>query len=320
MRFAIIGTGTIAEFFIEAGRQCPDFELTGVYSRSLERAQLFAGKYTAPETYDDLQVLARSRTVDAVYIASPNSCHFEQAMLMLQNGKHVLCEKPIATNSEELTKMLNEAKKNGIVLLEAARHLFSPGTEMLRSLLPKIGTLRRVSLVMNQYSSRYDSFKEGIIENAFRPELACGALMDIGFYCVSLMAALFGMPENIVSSSVMLHTGVDGQGAAIAQYDGFLAELSHSKISQSFTPSVIQGEEGSLIFKNPSMIKEVDIVMRNGEKQSIKCDSLDNQLVYEITAFIEMVNGNTDASKYNDYSKITQEIMDVIKQQWTYVK
>jgi len=300
----------IAERFAQAVSECPDIDIAAVYSRTRENAERFAGLFGIPETITSLDELAKSSSFDAVYVASPNSCHCEQSIQMMRAGKHVLCEKPISTSAEELSQMLRVAQENRVVLLEASMHLFSPGLEHLRSLLPEVGTIRRASFVMNQYSSRYDSFKRGDTHNIFTKELAGGALNDLGIYCVEIMTALFGAPESVVSSAIYLRTGVDGQGAMIARYDGFLVELSYSKISQSVTPCTIQGEEGSLLFAWPSIIDKVDIVKRNGDKRQVVCLGTENQMVYEIEAFADMILSPEKAEPYNRCSLLAQSVMD----------
>jgi len=317
MKLAVIGTGWIVEAFVNAVAECPNMEIAAVYSRTQERADEFASKFGIPETYTNLEVLAKSTSIDSVYIASPNSCHFEQSILMMQNGKHVLCEKPAATCTEEVSEMLRVAKENNVVFLEASKHLFSPGLEIVRSLLPKIGTIRRVSFSFNQYSSKYDGFKQGIVPNVFKPELAGGALMDLGVYCVQFMVALFGEPKDIVSSSIDLSTGADGLGAAIATYDGFLVELCYSKISHAAVPNEIQGEDGSLVFEHLSRMEQVDVVMRNGETRQVMCNPLKNQMIYEAQAFYDMVSDPQKAERYNKYSIMAMSVMDEIKRQQT---
>ena len=314
-KMAIVGTGNISENLVKAIHECPEIEAAAVYSRSKEKAENFAGKYNIPETFTDLIELAKTASVNAVYIASPNSLHCEQSILMMQNGKHVLCEKPIATSAVEFSRMLNTAKEYGVVLLEATRFYHAPGLEMLRDLLPQIVPVRRASIIFNQYSSKYGALKSGDTPNIFSKEFAGGALMDLGVYCVELMVALFDKPDELMSSSVLMRTGVDGQGAVIAKYDGFLAELSYSKISQAATPCVIQGEEGSLLFTKPSVIDKIDVIKRNGEQQQIICHTVENDMVYELQAFADIIKNPQKADLYNDYTKKAQEIMDEIKTQ-----
>ena len=139
--------------------------------------------------------------------------------------------------------------------------------------------------------------------------------MDIGVYCVELMVALFGEPSEIISSSIMLGTDVDGQGAVIAKYDEFLAELSYSKISQAVTPCVIQGEEGSLLFTKASIIDKIDVVMRTGGARQLICHTVENDMIYELEAFADTIRNPQKADLYNNYTMIAQSIMDEIKQQ-----
>lgn len=315
MRLAVIGTGLIVEKFIDAVSRCPEISITAVYSRTEETGAQFAARFGITNLYTDLEALATAPEIDGVYIASPNACHFEQSLLLLRGGKHVLCEKPATTCEAELVELLQVAKEHGVLFLEASKHLFSPGLGLLRELLPEIGPVRRVSLVFNQYSSRYDVFKQGTVHNVFTRTLAGGALLDIGVYCVQMMVALFGPPLGVVSSSVPLHTGVDGQGAAIAKYDGFLAELSYSKIVQSVVPNEIVGELGSLVFEKLSRIEQIQVVLRDGETRQVSCNSLPNQMVYEARAFYEMAQHPEKAAPYHEYSRMALAVMDEINRQ-----
>ena len=179
IRFAVIGTNTITDKFLQAASALPDFKLCAVYSRTLARAQEYAQKNNVSLVFDSLEALANSDQIDAVYIASPNFCHAAQSILMMQHHKHVLCEKPIASNASEFQQMYDTAIKNQVILLEAMRSVFSPGFAAIRSLLPVLGTIRQIDFSFCKYSSRYDHFKEGIIENAFHP-----ALSNAGHRCL----------------------------------------------------------------------------------------------------------------------------------------
>ena len=229
--------------------------------------------------------------------------------------------------------MLQFASYYGVVLLEASKHLFSPGLYMIKELLPEIGPIRRAAFEFNQYSSRYDLLKQGEISNIFSKELAGGALLDLGVYCVQFMVALWNKPRTIVGSSYMLSTGVDGLGSAIATYEGFVVELSYSKIVESVTPSIIQGEYGSLVFDNLSRIEKINVLMRKGNsafdnlsrsekrdaasreegRRQIDCAAVENQMVYETNAFLEMIKEPEKAKPYNKISMTSLEIMDQLR-------
>ena len=178
VRFGIIGTNFITDRFIAGGKLCEGFAVRAVYSRTMEKARKFAAKYGVEQVYDRLEDLAESREIDAVYIASPNYCHAGQAAQMLRAGKHVLVEKPATANAREWEELCRIARENNVILLEAMRTVFLPEYKAIRENLPKLGTIRRATLSYCQYSSRYDKFKNGIIENAFRPEL-CLSLIHI---------------------------------------------------------------------------------------------------------------------------------------------
>lgn len=196
IRYGTIGTNFIVDRFQEAAMENPGLHYSAVYSRNQETAGNFAAKYGVETTYTDLNAFACADDLDAVYIASPNSFHYEQAALLLSHGKHVLCEKPVTSNARELEHLIQLAGQNNVILLEAIRSIFTPGYQALAKHLPKLGTIRRASFHFCQYSSRYDKFKSGIVENAFNPIFSNGALMDIGVYCVHPLVRLFGMPEK----------------------------------------------------------------------------------------------------------------------------
>ena len=249
INFGVIGTNVITERFLEAGKDAEGFCLRGVYSRSREKAVDFARKHGADLAFDSLEDMASCKEIDAVYVASPNSLHASQSIQMLKGGKHVLCEKPIASNQREFEEMKKVALEKRRILLEAMRSVYSPGFQAIRENLHKLGKIRRVSFQYCQYSRRYDNFKKGIIENAFNPALSNGALMDIGVYCVHPLVSLFGKPEKVISSSLKLSNGIDGAGTILTEYPDFQGELLYSKITDSRVPSQIQGEEGSLVIR-----------------------------------------------------------------------
>ena len=121
IRFGVIGTNNITDWFLNGAAQVKDFILTAVYSRNEEKGRAFAEKYNVDHVFTDLNEMAKSDLIDAVYIASPNAVHSEQAILFLNNKKHVLCEKAFASNSLQVINMINAAKDNQVILMEAMK-------------------------------------------------------------------------------------------------------------------------------------------------------------------------------------------------------
>ena len=105
IRFATVGTGWIVGEFLRGAKEVPEVEYVACYSRTRERGELFAREWGAQKVYTDLEQMAQDDAIDAVYIASPNSLHYEQSKLFLQNGKHVICEKPITVEPEQLEEL-----------------------------------------------------------------------------------------------------------------------------------------------------------------------------------------------------------------------
>ena len=179
VRFGIIGTNFITDWILEAAREELRFEATAVCSRSRETGQAFALKHGIPHLFTSPEEMAASSLIDAVYIAVPNSLHAALSILFMQQGKHVLCEKPLASNAKEAREMIRVARQNGVTLMEAMKSTLTPNFRQLRRHLAEAGCLRRYFASYCQYSSRYDKLKAGIVLNAFNPELSNGAMMDL---------------------------------------------------------------------------------------------------------------------------------------------
>ena len=257
IRFGVIGTNFITDWVIAGAKQDERFELVAVCSRTQERANEFAAKYDIPYTFTSLEEMAASPLIDAVYIATPNYLHASQSILCMKHGKHVLCEKPMASNAYEVKQMIAASRQYGVTLMEAMKPTLTPNFRVLREALPKAGVIRRYFASYCQYSSRYDKFKEGIVLNAFKPELSNGAMMDIGVYTVYPMVVLFGRPNKISASGVVLSTGTDGQGAVNFEYEGMNATVLYSKIANSSLPTEIEGEDGNFMLDKINQINRV---------------------------------------------------------------
>ena len=326
IRFGVIGTNNISDWVIAGGRQDERFELVAVCSRAQERADEFAAKHNIPHTFTSLEEMAKSPLIDAVYIATPNYVHAEQSILCMNHGKHVLCEKPFASNAREVRQMIEAAQRNNVTLMEAMISTLNPNFLIAKDKLKDLGTIRRYFASYCQYSSRYDKFKEGIILNAFKPELSNGAVMDIGIYTIYPMVALFGKPQKIEAQGIVLHTGADGQGAVNFQYDDMNATVLYSKIANSALPTEIEGEAGNLLLDKIHITKQVDFIPRQvtaqGKEQENHCQSIGvpldkSEYYYEMAEFMNLIEQGKQESILNSWenSLTTIEIIDEIRRQ-----
>lgn len=326
VRFGVVGTNFITDWVIEGAKEDPRFELAAVYSRTRERGEEFAAKHNIPHIFTSLEDMAASDKVDAIYIASPNALHAEQSILCMRHGKHVLCEKPLASNAREAREMVETARQKDVTLMEAMKSTLSPNFLAVKDNLHRIGTPRRYFASFCQYSSRYDKFKEGIVLNAFRPELSNGALMDIGVYTLYPLVVLFGAPKTINAHGIVLESGADGQGAVNMQYEGMNATILYSKIANSLLPAEIEGEDGNIIIDRIQTPVDVRFYARqapaSGHEKRTEGATLGNkddhnEYYYEVNEFIDLIENGCIESKINSHqaSITTLEIMDEVRRQ-----
>lgn len=326
IRFGVVGTNFITDWVIAGARQDERFELTAVYSRKQETVDAFALKHQIPHTFTSLEEMAKSPYIDAVYIASPNFLHARQSILCMKHGKHVLCEKPLASNAREVKEMMAASNRYQVTLMEAMKPTLTPNFRALLEHLPQIGTIRRYFSSYCQYSSRYDKLKEGILLNAFNPALSNGAIMDIGIYTLYPMVVLFGRPEKIEATGLLLSSGTDGQGAINFVYAGMNATVLYSKIANSSLPTEIQGEDGYITLDRINTIGKVWLTPRlapasgkglMAEAHDISAVTDRDEYYYEVAEFINLILAGERESRINslEHSLITLEIIDEVRRQ-----
>ena len=294
INFATIGTNFVVDWFLEAVEQCDNLCYVATYSRDKEKGEAFSKKHNGKMVFTDLNKLAKCDEIQAVYIASPNSLHYEQAKLLIENGKHVMIEKTITSNQKELEELINLAIKEAIELVKP---------------------VRRVSFQYCQYSSRYDKYKQGIFENAFRKEFSNGALTDIGVYCVHPLVKLFGMPQEIMAMAQILPDSIDGQGTIIAKYPEMLAEVLYSKITNSKIPSQIQGEKGAIIIEDIPNPRKVKVIFNDNTEKIIKVPECENNLVFEAKEWARLIEIGKFTDEHIKYSHMGVKVMDEARRQ-----
>lgn len=326
IRFGIVGTGKISEWVIAGATADSRFEATAICSRSEQRAIEFAGTHGIKHIFTSVSDMVNSPFIDAVYVATPNSTHARIAIEAMTHGKHVLCEKPLAANAVQAQEMVDCARDNKVLLMEAMIATLNPNFQLLKHFISHLGTLRRYFAAYCQYSSRYDKLKEGIVMNAWKPELANGAIMDIGIYTIYPMVALFGEPQSISASGILLHTGVDAQGSADFKYPGMSANVIYSKIANSYIQSELEGEDANIIIDKIHSIDSLSLIPRptpgsgrgpKAEWTQIGHPLCHDRYYYEIKEFIDLVSQCKTESSVNTHwnSVTTMKILDEIRRQ-----
>lgn len=315
IRLAVIGTNWITRQFVDAAHETGSYKLTAVYSRSLEQAQAFASDYMVEHLFTSLEEMAQSDVIDAVYIASPNSLHFPQTRLFLSHKKHVICEKPLASNIAEVEQAIEIARENQVVLFEAFKTSSLPNFLQLQQALSKVGKMRKALINYCQYSSRYQRYLDGENPNTFNPAFSNGSIMDIGFYCLASAVALWGEPHSVKATATLLESGVDAHGVAVLDYGDFSVTLQHSKVSDSVLPSEIQGEDGSLVVEKISECQKVSFVPRGGKAQDLTQPQHINTMLYEAELFARLVEKNEVNHPGLAVSRTTAKLSTEIRRQ-----
>lgn len=314
IKLGIIGSNFVSDWLCDSVKISEGIENHAVYSRTKEKGEEFAAKHSIPHVHTDFEDFLSS-DIDAVYIASPNFRHFDQAISAVEHGKHVLVEKPATLNEKEFTILEHAARDRGVIVLEAMRPAHDPAIELVRESMKKIGTIRRAVFDFCQYSSRYDKFRAGEVLNAFNPLYGNAAIMDIGVYALHCAVNLFREPESICSKSVKLFNGMEGMGTAILSYGDCNVEVVYSKITDSVTPSVITGENGFVTIGKLSTLDTVCLKKRSGELQVLVSDRKENNMVYEISDFVKCISGEMSPDRFSNMTRIGLRIMDEIRRQ-----
>ena len=208
-------------------------------------------------TYTSLEDFAADKELQAVYIASPNSHHYVHAKQMLRAKKHVILEKPATSTVTELDDLFRIAKEEGVMLIEAFRHIQEANFKVLRKALQeekRLGQIYGASFTFASYSSRYTNVLNGDTPNIFSLEFSGGSLVDVGVYPVCFAVALFGKPQSQVYAPFLCKTGVDGGGVIILRYEGFGVQINNSKGYTSAAPNEVYGENGTITMNSSTDI------------------------------------------------------------------
>ena len=318
IRWGILGAGNIAGRFAPDLRLLKDAELVAVACRSEDKARGFASRFGARRSYGSYDQLAQDPEIDVVYVATPHSLHYDNTIACINAGKAVLCEKPLAVNAEQAGRMIEAAQKAGVFLMEGMWVRFFPMMAQLRQWLSN-GAIGKVQMLQSDFgfSMQFDPQ-----HRAFNPDLAGGALLDVGVYPVSLASMVFGaQPERISSMAHLGQTGVDERSAMIFGYeDGQLATLSCAVSAKTFCEINISGEKGHIRIHSHCWRPEAATIAIDGvEPRTVKLPFEDNGFVYEAAEVTRCIQRGEKQSRIMPLAESLRimETMDTIRSQWS---
>ncbi len=261
VRWGILSTARINAAVIPPLRESPESEIIAVASRTQDRADTYARQWRIPRVFGSYEALLEDPEVEAVYISLPNGPHVEWSIRCLEAGKHVLCEKPLTRYPGEVERAFDAADSAGLLLMEAFMYRHHRQTARLVELVREeaVGELRQIRASF--------SFQIEDVNVRLDPELAGGALMDIGCYCVSGSRLLAGEPERASAHQVLGPTGVDLRLAGTLVFPGeVIAQLDCAfdlPLRQSLE---VFGSEGSLRVAWPWNVRAPGILVQRGDE------------------------------------------------------
>ena len=312
LKLGIIGTNWITDQFVQAAIASKEYELTAIYSRKAASALTFGEKYHVTNVSTDLAEFMALPELDVIYIASPNSLHFEQAKQGLLNGKHVIVEKPAVSTVAEIDELIALAAEQDRFFFEAARNIHETSFASVANILPKKADIIGANFSFMKYSSRYDAVLAGAEPNIFSPKFSGGALMDLGVYVIYAAVAWFGKPESSHYFARKVPTGVDGIGTIVLRYENFDVNLMTGKIANSFLPSEIYSLEETISLNAVNSIDSIKVYNRLTDKTTeVPCQQEENPMIEEARDFAAVINNPADQtwqSAYQSWVAIAREV------------
>ena len=318
IRWGILGPGSIAHKFATGLKVIPDAEIVAVGSRDLQRANTFADTFDVPHRHSGYVELANNSEVDVVYVATPHPFHKACAMLCLEAGRAVLCEKPLTVDASQAEEMIACAREHKRFLMEAMWTRFIPIMVKVREWLAD-GVIGEPRMLTADFGNRIALTAENMKGRLFALELAGGAMLDIGVYTVSLASMVFGAPAKITSLAHIGKTGVDEQSAVLLGYDaGQIASLSCAITTRTSQDARIFGAKGSIYIPNFSRATSATLEVHGKEPLQIEIPFTDNGFEYQV---LEVINCLRAGKLESDVMPLDESLsivktMDTVREQW----
>ena len=316
IKWAIMGTGTIASSFVKGLEFLEDAELYAVASRSIEKASEFGKMHGSKKCYGSYEEMVQDKEVDVVYIATPNNMHKENIILSLNNGKAVLCEKPLAINAKETEEVIKLAREKKLFLMEGMWTRFFPIMKKVQEWIDE-DAIGKVRMVIADFGFR----REGKLEERKASlERGGGALMDVGIYPIAFASWVFKkVPIDIKGIASLYETGVDEQSAMTLGYDGGqMASLACAINTPTSKEARIIGNKGTILIPEFFKATSATLSVIDKEPVTVNMPLEGNGYNYEAAAVMECIRNNKlECSAISlDESLSTMRIMDELRNQY----
>ena len=311
MNIGILGAGTIARKMAQTICGMEGVTLAAIGSRSLEKAKAFAEEFGAEKAYGSYEELAADSTLDLIYVATPHSRHYEDSMLCLKSGRNVLCEKPFTVNSSQAQSLIETAEERGLFIGEAIWTRFLPMRFKLDTIIAS-GVIGDIS-----YLTANLGYSIAQTERLKKPELAGGALLDLGVYAINFALMAFGTDiSEIKSSCVKNEFGVDSNNSVIMTFaDGKTALLHSNMNSDTDKRGMIYGSKGRIEFKNINNCEGITVTLNDGTVTEYETPQQITGFEYQVQSALNAIaEGRTECSEmpHSEILRVTR-IMDGLR-------
>jgi predicted dehydrogenase len=316
IKWGVLGCGNIARRFCEAFVVVDNAEVVAAASRSIDKATEFCNAHRIPKAYGSYEELLGDDSVDAVYVATPHSHHEEQVMMCFDHGKAVLCEKPLTVNGDQTRRLQLAAQEKGLFLMEAMWTRFLPTIDQLEQWLSQevLGKVHSVNVDFSFLSNR------PLESRVFNPDLAGGALLDVGIYPITLAMIVAGTtPRYIKGTAIMGETGVDVQSSYLLNFEsGIIANLSAAVSFTGSKEAIITGDRGFIRIPLFWQSQTIELHLHDHKPQILDLPFLKNGFEYEIIEASDCIqNGRTESSRHPLQQTLdVMDIMDTLRNRW----
>ena len=315
MKFSILAPGGIANCMAEAVSGLKEVERYAVASRSLERAQVFADKWGFSKAYGSYEEMLEDPQVEMVYVATPHSHHYQYAKMCLEHGKHVLVEKAFTVNAVQAQELISLAEEKGLLLAEAIWTRYMPSRKMIDDLVESgvIGKVTSLTANLGYVLPHVDRLQN--------PELAGGALLDLGVYPINFaLMAFHSEIKEVISSAVMSPRGIDWMNSITLIFeDGRMAVLHSDMLAQTDRQGVINGDKGYIEVQNINNCEEIRVFdLERKMTARYQVPEQINGYEYEVIACMEAIRvGKSECPQMPHAETLrVMKLMDQIRESW----
>ncbi len=312
INWGIIGLGNIANKFAQDLLTIKGAQLYAVASRSQEKADTFASKYSAIKAYNSYEALVNDSNIDAVYIATPHALHKENTLLCLEHNMAVLCEKPFAMNTAEVNVMIDKAKEKKVLLMEALWTYFLPHYQyVLKELNNKTyGDILKIEADFGFYREFDDTSR------LFKKSLGGGSLLDIGIYPIFAALSSLGVPQDIKANATFFENGADSSCSMVFNYDNDItAHLKSTLLEDTPIEAIFYCEKGTIKINGGFFMPTTVSLISNNKEKTVDFNYKTIGYNYEILHFNNLLReGKTESDVMNfEFSKQLIKLLDDVR-------